>query len=99
MAIKDSALEPELLPHAAFFWRAYSALTRCRVWMEGRPLAIPLTEIEAYTRLHQYDADLTEDLLYYVDRLEGVYFEWFNKQSKKKMNTGKGVGAPKPRRK
>lgn len=92
-ALEDT---PQVLPYALLYWDAYCALTRTRVWMEGRPLAIPLTEVEAYTRIYNWDPEQTETLLFVIDRLEAVYFDWHAKESQKKSRRGGAGRKPRP---
>ena len=46
-------------------------------------MPLPLTEIEAYTRMWGWPVEDTQELLYYINVLEDTYFAWRRAQAKK----------------
>lgn len=95
--VKSLDEEPEVLPHALIYWNAYNTVTRARQWREGRPMAIPLTEVHAYARLFKWEEGHIDTFLRVMDALETVYFQWQAKNAKR--TKGKGKRPPRPPRK
>lgn len=94
-SIKETGVEvkaldriPEVLPHARMFWTAYNHLTRGRVWSDGRPRTIPMSEVQAYTTMFKWDTEDIETLLAVMDSCEAVYFEWVDREQKKQKRKG-----------
>jgi hypothetical protein len=43
-------------------------------------LRIPLSEIEAYSRLQRFDYAKTQDFLTFIERMDHRYMEWVEQQ-------------------
>lgn len=69
--------EPEPLPHAQIFWQGFTALSDRRLYDQGSPQPLQMTEILAYLQMHRLDddADLVTDMLQYVVALDRHYVE------------------------
>lgn len=69
--------EPEPLPHAQLFWRAFTALSDRRTYDQGAPQPLQLTEILAYLKMNGLDDDreIVTDTLHYVVALDRHYIE------------------------
>lgn len=66
---------PQLEPHLSTWWEAYSHIDNSRQWGQGFPQPITLVEIEAYARLKDFAQSEIDDLIFYVQYLDGVYLQ------------------------
>lgn len=80
---------PQVLPHSRIHWEAYNALTGCRVWLEGRAMPLPLSEVYAYACLKAWDEDTIDDFLYVLGHLEDVYFDWARRETERRARAQK----------
>jgi hypothetical protein len=106
-------LEPSGPPPVEVFqdlrwaWNGFWRLSGARPQGFSGPLRIPLSEIEAYCRLHSFDYSHRQDFLYYIERLDEKYMEFVKKaqdeEERKRNNNGTpprpgSKGRPGPRR-
>ena len=65
------------------FYTAFLDLSSCRGIGWG-PGSIPWTAISEYARLFDFDEELTEELFYFVQKLDEAYLRYTNKEMKAK---------------
>lgn len=76
-------------------WNGFWRLSNTRPQGFAGPLRIPMSEIEAYTRLQRFSLPKTLDFLFFVERLDGTYMEYvIEKQEQEK--TGGAKPPPRP---
>jgi len=65
-------------------------------------LRIPLSEIEAYSRLQRFDPEQAQDFLVFVERMDNKFMEYVEKQREieelKSQNKSKEKGRSRRRR-
>ncbi|UTC28377.1 hypothetical protein GURKE_03510 [Brevundimonas phage vB_BpoS-Gurke] len=62
------------------------------------PLRIPLSEIDAYCRLRGFDFSMTQDFLYYTERLDEAYMAFVKKlQEEEERKRGSNATPPRPK--
>jgi hypothetical protein len=76
----ESAKAPELSATGLFFWVAYTSLNTCRYFESG---PIPWCEIVNYAHVQGLNDSETEELTYYVVRLDHRYMEMQAEKMKK----------------
>ena len=55
---------PPLPEWSSFIWDLFAALSNARLWVDGRPRAIPPSEVSAYCNLAQIQLDPIEFKLF-----------------------------------
>ncbi|USN15490.1 hypothetical protein KIKIMORA_03480 [Brevundimonas phage vB_BpoS-Kikimora] len=73
------------------FWR----LSNTRPIGFAGPQRIPLSEIDAYCRLRGLDFGMTQDFLFYVERLDEAYMAFVKEAQEKEAAKKAGTSPPK----
>jgi len=84
------------MPSAQWLYNAFEMLSSKRLYIDGRPQAVQLSEILAYADFEEiHDATMRDDLLYMVSKLDAIYLD-FHINRRQPRNAG---GKPqRPRR-
>lgn len=68
---------PQLLPGLELFWWAYQDLSSCRPASFGGALPIPWTAIKEYAVLSDLDPDQTDDMVYFIRKMDSEFLVWY----------------------
>lgn len=72
---------PELRLGLELYYLAYNELHSCRSWSFGAG-PIPWSATKDYAVANRLDEEQTEDLLYYVSKMDQAYIEYASEKSK-----------------
>jgi hypothetical protein len=74
---------PELEEHLGLYFTAFHDLNTCRSFGMG-PGPVPWLATVTYARHYRFSDEQTEDLIYFVQRMDDVYLHYVSEQVKKK---------------
>lgn len=84
------------MPAAQWLYSAFDILSSKRLFIDGRPQAIQISEIVAYADFEEIaDKTLRDDLMYMVGKLDAIYLDF---HLKKRQTVNKAPKPPRPRR-
>lgn len=84
----DKIANPPVLPKVLqFFYDSFISLGSCRSFGASSEGPIPITAIITYGQALDCDSELLQDLITYVELLDGVYMEHVAKKAKAKKLT------------
>jgi len=97
--VAEIAVEP--FPDLVWAWNGFWRLSNARpIGMDG-VLRIPLSEIEAYTRIQAFDHAKRIEFLLYAERMDAAFMEHVGKmreEEERKRNLPKSKERGRPRR-
>jgi hypothetical protein len=67
-------------PDLMWAWNGFWRLSNSRPVGFNGVLRIPLSELEAYSRLNRFDYEKSQDFLTFVERMDHRYMEWVAEQ-------------------
>lgn len=74
---------PQLLPGLDLYYEAFLDLCNSRSMGYMSPGSIPFSEVDTWARRYDIEGEEFELLQLFIRRLDGVYINWVNQQSKK----------------
>lgn len=74
---------PELKPGLELFYSAWTELDSCRPAAFG-PMPIPWTAMQQWAEVNELDEIQTEELMFFLPRMDKAFLEWHAKKKKKK---------------
>lgn len=72
---------PTLSLGLELYYHAYLELHTTRSWAFG-PGPIPWSAVRDYAEAHRFDVEQTEDLLYYVSKMDEAYIKYASEKAK-----------------
>jgi hypothetical protein len=80
---------PQLHEWLELYWWAYQDLSTCRpAGGFGGLFPIPWTAVKDYAEANDLDQDQTEDLVYFVRRMDTEFLRWYEKKHGNKSKRG-----------